>query len=74
MYAPDASEKPLTQPFAVDYAMNDPAEGAQLKLQFLLTGDNPDGLYWIDVRWDGESLTMMPLRLQEQVPSEKDSA
>jgi hypothetical protein len=62
MRNPDGKEKEMGQ-FPVNFALNDPVEAAQIKARFVMAGDNPSGLYWIDVVWDGEALTSIPIRL-----------
>ena len=60
---PEGKETPFPEAFPVNFALKDKAEGAQFVVQFVMPGDAPAGLYWIDVRWDGEPLTSIPLKL-----------
>lgn len=67
---PTGKETPFPQAFPVNFALNDKAEGAQIVVQFVMPGNAPAGLYWIDVHWDGEPLTSIPLKLvKEPLPA-----
>jgi hypothetical protein len=66
---PDGKKTPFPQKFPVDFKANDPAEGATLNIRFVMPGDAKSGLYWIDVLWDGEALTSIPLRLAKESES-----
>lgn len=65
---PNGKETPFPQTFPVNFALNDKAEGAQFVVQFVMPADAPGGLYWIDVRWDAEALTSIPLKLVKEPP------
>lgn len=60
-------------PFPVNFAMDDPAESAQFTIGFVMPSNQPAGLHWIDVKWDGELLTSIPLKLQRD-EDQNDSA
>ena len=70
MVSPIEKSVKYPQPFNVDFAMNDPAETATLNIKFVLAGDAPAGRYWINVFWDGEPLTRIPIKLVKQSESQ----
>jgi hypothetical protein len=53
--------------------MNQPEEGANLKIDFILTGNDgapPElGLYWFDVLWGEEVLSSIPFKLMRAEPT-----
>jgi hypothetical protein len=51
----------------VNFEKNDPAESAILKARFMMPSETQSGLYWIDVVWDGEVLTSIPLKIVQVV-------
>jgi len=67
---PEGKETPFPDKFPVNFAMNDPAEGANATIRFVMPANANPGLYWIDVLWDGESLTSIPLKLVRESGSQ----
>ena len=67
---PEGKETRYPQTFPVIFAKNDPAEGAQLIARFVMPGNTKSGLYWIDVLWDGDVLTSIPLKLIRESESQ----
>ena len=63
---PEGRETHYPTKFPVNFRLNDPAEGAQLIARIVMPGNTPAGLYWIDVLWDGEKLTSIPLKLETE--------
>ena len=59
----EGKRTPYPQEFPVDFTKNDPGEGAALSVQLLMPATSSDGRYWIDVLWDGTTLTRIPFRL-----------
>jgi hypothetical protein len=55
----------LSNVFDVNFTTDDPAEVAQLTLDLVMLGNQPPGQYLIDVKWDNESLTSIPLQIQK---------
>jgi methyl coenzyme M reductase subunit C len=56
----------LPQRMPVDFDTDDPATGANIKLHFVMPGKNPEGLCWIEILWDEELLTRIPLKLRRE--------
>lgn len=53
-------------PYPIIFAKEDPTEAAIFNIQFVMPASAKSGLYWIDVKWDGETLTSFPLKLESQ--------
>jgi len=63
---PNGTDRPFPQTMPVEFKLNNPAEAAILNIKLLLPNNAPEGLYWINVLWDAEPLTRIPVSLRRE--------
>lgn len=61
---PDGEERRFPDK-TVEFTLGDPAEAAVVSIKLLMPNNAKRGRYWIDVLWDGEALTRIPVSLLE---------
>ena len=66
---PEGKETEFPGSYPVRFNKNDPAESTQFNIRFMMNANSQPGQYWLEVLWDGEPLTRIPLRLVKEPES-----
>jgi hypothetical protein len=65
---PENNERVVAQHIPVEFKLDDPAETFVVNLKLVMPNNAPTGRYWINVLWDSELLTKIPVTVHRELP------